>query len=155
MRLTRRKRNKTIQAFCAGAIVCGSVISIIAVVNYCLLRSTQLCVFRAVTGLPCPGCGLTHSGLAFCRGEVAESLRYHALLVPYILTLAANSVRINFFAANWLRSRIWIWTILIVSFGYYAVRMVLFFPSGPYPMVYDQRCYLYKGLQIIKSVFFV
>ena len=154
MRLMRLRISKAILAFCAGAVVCGSVIAIIAGVNYCLLHSTQLCVFRATTGLPCPGCGLTHSGLALLRGEVVESLRYHALLVPYILTLIANSIRIDFFATNWLRSRWWIWTILIGSVGYYATRMVLFYPSGPYPMVYDRRCYIFQGLKIVKSALF-
>ncbi len=151
MRLMRRRTNKAIPAFCAGVIVCGSVISIIAAVNYYLLQSTQLCAFRAATGLPCPGCGLTHAGLALLRGEFVESLRYHALIVPYILTIAANTIQIDFFAVNWLRSRTWIWAILIGSLGYYAIRMGLYFPRGPYPMVYDQRCYLYRGLKIALS----
>ena len=105
-----------------------------------------------MTGLPCPGCGLTHSGLALLRGEIVESLGYHALLVPYVITIAANSIPFDFFAVNWFRSRRWIWTILICSIGYYAVRMVLFFPGGPYPMVYDQRCYLFRGLKLLLSL---
>lgn len=152
MRLMQRRTNKAIPAFLAGVIVCGSVISIIAAVNYLFLHSTQLCAFRAATGLPCPGCGLTHAGLALLRGEIVESLRYHALLVPYVLTIAANTIQIDFSVANWLRSRRWIWTILIVSLGYYAIRVVLYFPRGPYPMVYDQRCYLYRGLKIVLSL---
>ena len=152
MRLTQRRTNKAIPASLTGVIVCGSVISIIAAVNYLFLRSTQLCVFRAATGLPCPGCGLTHAGLAFLRGEIVESLRYHALIAPYIATIAANVIRIDFFAVNWLRSRGWLWALLIGSIGYYVVRMVLFFPRGPYPMVYDQRCYLYRGLKLVLSL---
>ena len=137
--------------FFVWIIVCGSVISIIAAVNYFFLHSTQLCVFRAATGLPCPGCGLTHAALALLRGEIVESLHCHALLVPYVLTIAANTTQIDFFAANWLRSCRWIWMLLIGSLGYYAIRMVLYFPKGPYPMVYDQRCYLYRGLKIALS----
>ncbi|MBR6733428.1 MAG: DUF2752 domain-containing protein [Kiritimatiellae bacterium] len=151
MRLTRRRTSKAISAFCAGVIVCSGVISVVAAVNYFLLQSTQLCVFRAVTGLPCPGCGLTHAGLAFLRGEVIESLRYHALLIPYILTIAANSIRIDFWVVNWLCSQRWIWTILIGSLAYYAVRIAMFFPDGPYPMIYDPRCYLYRGMEIALS----
>lgn len=149
--MTRRRTSKTIPDFCAGVIVCGSVIAIIAAVNYFFLQSTQLCIIRAITGLPCPGCGLTHSGLALLHGDVAESLRYHALFVPYILTIAANSIRVDFFVVNWFRSRWWLWTILIGTLGYYAVRMVLFYPRGPYPMLYDQRCYLYHGMKMALS----
>lgn len=151
MRLMRRRTSKAIPAFWAGVMVCGSVISIIAAVNYCFLQRTQLCVFRAITGLPCPGCGLTHSGLALLHGDILESLCYHALLVPYVLTFVASSIQIDFFAINWLRSRRWIWMILIVSLSYYVVRMALFFPHGPYPMVYDRDCYLYRGLKIVLS----
>ena len=151
MRLTQRRTSKRVPAFWAGVIVCGSVISIMAAVNFFFLQSTQLCIFRATTGLPCPGCGLTHSGLALLRGEIVESLRYHALFVPYVITIAANSIPVDFYVVNWFRSRRWIWAILIVSFGYYTARMLLFFPGGPYPMVYDQRCYLYRGLKLVLS----
>ena len=150
MRLTRQRTSKRRSTDWSAIMVCGVAISIAAAVNYCLLRSTQLCVFRALTGLPCPGCGLTHAAFALLRGEVVESLLYHALFVPYVVTIGANTVRWDFFALNWLRSRGWLWTMLIVTVGYYAIRLMLFFPDGPYPMVYDQRCYLFRGLQIIR-----
>ncbi len=37
------------------------------------------CVFRRVTGVPCPGCGLTRSWVALARGAVSESLAFHRL----------------------------------------------------------------------------
>ena len=152
MRLTQQRTSKSHLTIWSGIIVCGAAISIAAAVNYCFLRSTQLCVFRAATGLPCPGCGLTHAALSLARGEVIASLHYHALLVPYVVTIVANSITWNFFALNWIRSRWWLWTMFIVTVGYYVIRIMLFFPDGPYPMVYDQRCYLFRMLQIIKSV---
>lgn len=63
-------------------------------------------------------------------------------------------VTLDFFFLNWLRTRGWLWTVLIATFAYYGVRLVMFYPNGPYPMVYDQRCYLFKGLQIIKAALF-
>lgn len=38
-----------------------------------------LCPFRAATGLPCPGCGLTHAFCATAKGHVAAAFGYHAL----------------------------------------------------------------------------
>ncbi len=35
------------------------------------------CVFAEVTGLPCPGCGLTRAAMALGRGEWGLSLRLH------------------------------------------------------------------------------
>ena len=153
MRLTRQRTSKGRTACWSGIMVCGAAISIVAAVNYCLLQCTQLCVFRAVTGLPCPGCGLTHAASSLLRGEVVESLLYHALFVPYVVTIGANTITWDFFALNWLRSRGWLWTVLIASVGSYAIRLMVFFPDGPSPMVYDRRCYLFRGLQIIRELY--
>ena len=150
MRLTRQRTSKIRSIDWSAIIVCGVAISVLAAANYCLLHCTQLCVFRALTGLPCPGCGLTHAATSLLRGEVVESLLYHALFIPYIVTIVANTITLDFFVLNWFRSRVWLWTMLIVSVGYYAIRLMLFFPDGPYPMIYDQRCYLFRGLQIIR-----
>jgi hypothetical protein len=37
------------------------------------------CPIRAVSGLPCPSCGLTHSLAALARGDLAGSVAYHPL----------------------------------------------------------------------------
>lgn len=47
-----------------------------------------LCPFRLWTGLPCPGCGLTHAFLALGHGDVAAAMRFNALGLPlYLLGL--------------------------------------------------------------------
>jgi hypothetical protein len=40
------------------------------------------CLFRALYGIPCPGCGLTRSLVALWRGHLILSLRYHLLGLP-------------------------------------------------------------------------
>lgn len=45
------------------------------------------CVFHRVTGLPCPGCGLTRSILALLRGHAVQSLAFHPFGPPLLLTL--------------------------------------------------------------------
>ena len=37
------------------------------------------CPFRLLTGLPCPGCGMTRSLSAMLHGNLALSFRYHPL----------------------------------------------------------------------------
>ncbi|MDR3710893.1 MAG: DUF2752 domain-containing protein [Capsulimonadaceae bacterium] len=39
----------------------------------------NLCVFHAVTGLPCPGCGMTRSLICLMHGRFHESFLYHPL----------------------------------------------------------------------------
>lgn len=46
------------------------------------------CPNRALTGVPCPGCGLTRATLALCSGHLVEALHWHPL-VPLMLPLIA------------------------------------------------------------------
>jgi hypothetical protein len=36
-----------------------------------------VCPFRRLTGLPCPGCGLTRSWVAFAHGDVGDAFGYN------------------------------------------------------------------------------
>jgi hypothetical protein len=38
-----------------------------------------VCGFKNLTGLPCPGCGLTHSFCALARGNVGEAFEFNLL----------------------------------------------------------------------------
>jgi hypothetical protein len=39
----------------------------------------ELCAMKKLTGLPCPGCGITHAIILCSRGEVAQSFHHHPL----------------------------------------------------------------------------
>ena len=53
-----------------------------------------ICGFKNFTGLPCPGCGLTHSFCAFGKGDLLAAFRFNLLGPPLFLT----------FALVWLRA---------------------------------------------------
>ena len=50
-----------------------------------------LCVFKAVTHLPCLFCGITRSFVAIAQGDLLLSLRYHLLGIPVYLGILAFS----------------------------------------------------------------
>jgi hypothetical protein len=55
-----------------------------------------ICPFRRLTGLPCPGCGLTRSWTYLTHGWWQDSLQAHAfgpLLALVVVVLAVLSVR--------------------------------------------------------------
>jgi len=48
------------------------------------IRIPETCIFKNLTGLPCPGCGLTHAFTEAVRGDFTASLRYHRLGLPIL-----------------------------------------------------------------------
>lgn len=54
----------------------------------------DICMFRAYTGLPCPGCGLTRSLIAAAHGKIRRSFSLHRLglitLLYVLLQFALN-----------------------------------------------------------------
>lgn len=38
-----------------------------------------ICIFKNITGLPCPGCGLTHSFCSLAKGQVWDAFRFNGL----------------------------------------------------------------------------
>jgi len=103
-------------------------------------------------GIPCMGCGLTHSTLCLLKGQFRESLSYCPLTVFVLLSLA-SAMLLHFrlcklppmllAAARFLAtSRMWYAVLLLAFAVLYSVRMALYFPNGPYPMLYNERNFL-------------
>lgn len=58
-----------------------------------------VCFFHALTGLPCPGCGLTRACSSLLHGQVQAAFTYHPfafILLPLFVLIAAY----NFFPAG-------------------------------------------------------
>ena len=50
------------------------------------------CIFKGVTGIPCPGCGMTRACLAILQGEFSTAWRYH----PFSFLLIGLTILIVF-----------------------------------------------------------
>jgi len=51
-----------------------------------------ICLFRRVTGRPCPACGATRATVALLQGDVVEAWRYNAIWTAVALVAAAASL---------------------------------------------------------------
>lgn len=53
-----------------------------------------LCVFRLVTGFPCPGCGMTRALVSLLRGDIPAALGFHPLVftLPVIFYLLLRNM---------------------------------------------------------------
>jgi hypothetical protein len=86
-----------------------------------------VCVFHALTGLNCPGCGMTRALYALLHGNVRLALKDNAL---FMLTLAALAVWTARFAVLKMRNQPaalkmppkLLWTFLVAAFLFAALR---------------------------------
>jgi hypothetical protein len=68
----------------AWACVCAAVLALSCILplpaaDGRVAHLPDVCMFHALTGLPCPGCGLTRSFVCLAHGRLFDSLRYHPL----------------------------------------------------------------------------
>ena len=90
-----------------------------------VLPHLPLCMFQNLTGLPCPGCGMTRSVLRLSQGDLLGSLRMHPLgivLAGLLLASLAGTVvglaRGGDPVADFLARRgTWLISLLILSFA--------------------------------------
>ncbi|MBQ2952833.1 MAG: DUF2752 domain-containing protein [Clostridia bacterium] len=76
------------------------------------------CIIQRLTGVPCPGCGMTRAVLALLAGDVPGALRHHGMVwsLPVLLAMylwegrlfrrrwingALMALLVAGFAANW------------------------------------------------------
>jgi hypothetical protein len=45
------------------------------------------CTIKSTFGIDCPGCGLQRALISLLKGDIAESISYHAALIPFIITI--------------------------------------------------------------------
>ena len=99
---------------------------------YVFIRLTGVCipcVFRKVTGLKCPGCGLTAMCMYIIQFRFADA--FHANPLMFVLSpfLAAALIVKIFFDPVWLGSKskaynITVWILLGITFAFGVVRNI-------------------------------
>lgn len=100
----------------AAAAVAGSFILQPATANGLYLSAEllgvqidlpQSCMFRHLTGVDCPGCGLTRSFVHVARGDICEAFRFNAMgPILYLICLLQIPYRISEYCGLW-RSSLW------------------------------------------------
>lgn len=88
-----------------------------------------MCIFKWLTGLPCPGCGMTRAWVHFFHGEMPLAFYFHPLfwLIPFFLLLFLFRKKrwASFFISN-----SWFWRMgLFLVIGIYVFRMLTMFPE--------------------------
>ena len=115
------KRKKTVLFLSAVALV-GAVT---AAVSFYQFTVGSGCLLLALTGLPCPTCGMTRATLCLINGRFTEAFGYHPLVwAPYIM------VAMGLGCIPRSRSRRWlvygIAAILVAFIAVWIIRIAFF-----------------------------
>lgn len=100
------------------------------------------CSILAMTGIPCPTCGMTRSFVAIVNGNLSQSIRYHAfgwilfasfLLIIFHLLMELGCGRIiSTFYTQLLKNRRFQISALLVYFSYYGLRLYWLNSAGEF-----------------------
>ena len=87
------------------------------------------CIFKCVTGLPCPGCGLTRASLSLISFQWGKVLYYNIFIFPIALLSILGIV--NRYIRNKSNQKLTKWIILmgVCMIFYYIYRMYVYFPE--------------------------
>ncbi|MBN1623217.1 MAG: DUF2752 domain-containing protein [Clostridia bacterium] len=107
-------------------------LAILVIVLFLLLASVDLCLFRRLTGLPCPSCGMTRAYISLFKGNIANAFFMHPLfpLVPVIMILLIVS---RYRKKHFTKTYIALGFIFLIT---YIIRMIFLFPHTP-PFDYE------------------
>ncbi|MBN2280440.1 MAG: DUF2752 domain-containing protein [Candidatus Marinimicrobia bacterium] len=87
-----------------------------------LFGHTELCIFHAISGKKCPGCGMTRAFLAIGKLQFLEAFKYNIFALPFFAVMVLYAVRpgpIKFF-----QSKIFLYSILGVALIYTVMRNI-------------------------------
>jgi hypothetical protein len=95
--------------------------------------SRSLCPFKLLTGLPCPGCGITKSIVFFYKGDIMRSFTYHIFgpfvvlfCVLAIIVLTAEIISRREYLNKLLFNRRIAYALGFILASYHFTRLVIF-----------------------------
>jgi Protein of unknown function (DUF2752) len=96
------------------------------------------CPIFHITGIPCPGCGMSRAIMLLLRGDLRGSLRYHAFAPIFLLTIVAvilasvlpRSITEPVVSkAEELEGKTRLTTMILIGLVLYWLARLLFFPA--------------------------
>ena len=132
----KTQKSSTVERALAGAgiAVIGAGASLVGYFNPTTAGFFPACPLHSLTGLNCPGCGLTRGFHALFQGDVVSALRFNALLPVFGLIIAYLSLSM-FLTAVRGRGLSWkffspsaLYVFLFVVAAFFVLRNLPFYP---------------------------
>jgi len=88
------------------------------------------CFFKSNFGIECPGCGMQRSLISLLKGNILESIQYHAALIPFIITLIFLILQLKIKHVDGGKWVMWAFIVTsIITVIQYIIRQIVLFQS--------------------------
>lgn len=117
-----------------GVLVVSTGVAVVGYFNPVTAGFFPLCPLHEMTGLNCPGCGMTRGFHAFFNGDILDALHYNALLplVAFVCAYLVISLSLMAIRGRGLSWKIFHPTVLLIILGvlltFGVVRNLPFYP---------------------------
>ena len=105
-------RSKVLFVACCLAAIAGGWI--VFVYDPAVTPFYPRCAFHALTGLQCPGCGMTRGLHQLLHGRIGEAFRFNAMLFVFGPFLLAATARPQWLERSWVG---WAAASLLIAWG--------------------------------------
>lgn len=134
--LPERIKSSTIERILAGVGIAamGTGAFVVGYFNPTTAGFFPVCPLHALTGLNCPGCGLTRGFHALFRGDVLTALHFNALLpvFAFVFTYLFVSLALMAIRGHGLSWKIFppvsLYGFLIIALAFFVLRNLPFYP---------------------------
>ncbi|GDX53208.1 hypothetical protein LBMAG27_22550 [Bacteroidota bacterium] len=72
------------------SLIVGGYFVLIVYDNYLIHSHKTLCMFKLITGIPCPGCGMGRATLELFNGNISQSFQYNILCIPFTIGIVSS-----------------------------------------------------------------
>jgi len=112
----------------------------------------SMCLMVMLTGLPCPGCGLTRAGFAVLGLDFAGAWKIHPFIYPIMLLVVAYAVKRYIFLSRDMKALNWCLVVTLAGMiVFYVWRMYWHFPGEP-PMSWYEGNVMHRAAQMVRWV---
>ncbi len=81
--LFRLQQNYIAKYLLTFIAIVGGYLALVLLDNFSNHNHKTLCLFKLVTTIPCPGCGMGRATLALLNGDIPLSFSYNILCIPF------------------------------------------------------------------------